>query len=79
MPDEIEYDYVVRRYLEFYMKHGYLPKLFSPYNCSDIEDICVNLTCSCSSAGGTGGIAILEVNSEFLESHKELFRGFSDE
>lgn len=71
-----ENDYIIRRYLEFYQKNGYLPEFFNPYNCAEVQDISVTLMCSCASMASA--LAIMEIEPEFLESHKELFRGFSD-
>ena len=28
-------NYVDRKYQEFYEKHGYIPKMFHPYNCNE--------------------------------------------
>ena len=42
-------NYVNKKYTEFYKKHGYIPKMFNPYNCSEITDIAPTLTTQCGS------------------------------
>lgn len=73
-----ENNYVIRKYLEFYKKMGYFPKFFNAYNCAEVLDVSTNITCSCSSIGGASTVTVLEVDSEFFEKHKNLFKGFSD-
>ena len=40
-------NYVNKKYTEFYKKHGYIPKMFNPYNCSEITDIAPTITTQC--------------------------------
>ena len=47
--------------MEFYEKHGYIPKLFQPYNCAESKDgICHTLTISTGNASGCGSCLIVE-------------------
>ena len=42
-------DFVTKKYLEFYEKNGYIPKMFNPYNQTEITDICPTLSTQCGS------------------------------
>lgn len=53
-------DYVNKKYKEFYDKHGYIPKLFNPYNCYEIIDICPTLTAQGDSITKSGTVLITE-------------------
>lgn len=44
-------EYVNRKYDEFYKEHGYIPKMFVPYNCREITDIAPTLTTKCGHWG----------------------------
>ena len=39
-------DFVLKKYKEYYEKYGYFPRMFNPYNCSEIKDVapCVTTT-----------------------------------
>lgn len=52
--------YVNKKYNEFYEKNGYLPKMFNPYNCSEINDYCPTLTCQGESITKSGTVLIIE-------------------
>lgn len=53
--------YIVRKYKEFYNKHGYIPEYFSPYSCSEITDYAPTLTTnSNTSPTHTGTVLIIE-------------------
>ena len=53
--------YVNRKYEEFYEKNGYIPRVFNPYNCSEIKDICPTLTTASGSITSSGSVLILEI------------------
>ena len=50
-------NYVNKKYTEFYKKHGYIPKMFNPYNCSEITDIAPTITTQC----GAWRVVVLSV------------------
>ena len=56
--------YVNRKYAEFYNKYGYLPKIFNPYNCSEITDFAPTLTAQVDSITKSGTVLILEIENE---------------
>ena len=56
--------YVNRKYTEFYNKYGYLPKIFNPYNCSEITDFAPTLTAQGDSITKSGTVLILEIEKE---------------
>mgnify|MGYP005972934539 FL=1 len=53
-------NYVNKKYTEFYKKHGYIPKMFNSYNCSEITDIAPTLTTQCGSMTSSSSICIIE-------------------
>ena len=53
-------EYVNRKYREFYEKHGYLPKYFNPYNCSEIIDIHPTLLAEGERITSSGKVLIIE-------------------
>lgn len=53
-------NYVDRKYREFYEKHGYIPKMFNPYNCNEIKDISPTLTANCGGTSSSSSILICE-------------------
>lgn len=52
--------YIKRKYMEFYEKHGYIPKFFVPYNCAELKDFCHTLTVSTGNASGCGSCLVVE-------------------
>lgn len=39
--------FVNRKYEEFYSKNGYIPSMFNPYNCNEIDDYSPTMTTQC--------------------------------
>ena len=65
MSKEIQFEltsseYVNKKYADFYKKHGYIPKMFNPYNCSEITDIAPTVTTQCGSMTSSSSIVIIE-------------------
>ena len=52
--------YLRRKYEEFYKKKGYIPKMFNPYNCSEIKDIASTLATNCGGLTVSSTVLILE-------------------
>ena len=55
-------DFVLKKYKEFYDKHGYVPPMFNPYNRAEVEDIapCLATNCGCITVSST----VLIIESE---------------
>ena len=64
-------NYVNKKYTEFYKKHGYIPKMFNPYNCSEITDIAPTITTQCGSMTSSSSICIIEEIPQENDIHKE--------
>lgn len=47
-------------YEDFYRKHGYIPRMFNPYNCSEIIDIAPTITSACGVTTTSATILIIE-------------------
>lgn len=62
--DLVSSEYVNRKYGEFYKEHGYIPKIFVPYNCREITDIAPTLTTNCGHMGGSSNVCIIEEISQ---------------
>lgn len=51
----------MKKYKEFYDKHGYIPKYFTPYNCLEVTDYSPTVTAhSNSSFGSSGTVLVVE-------------------
>jgi hypothetical protein len=56
-------DWIIRKYQDFYKRHGYIPKYFEPYNCLEIEGYAPTLTTnSNTSVTHCGTVLIMEQN-----------------
>lgn len=56
-------EYINRKYEEFYKKHGYIPEMFNPYNCSEIIDYAPTITAAIGGGTTSADIWILkEIN-----------------
>lgn len=53
-------NFVLNKYRKFYKEYGYIPPLFNPYNCYEIEDIAPTITSQCGSTTTTSTILIKE-------------------
>lgn len=49
-----------RAYEKFLEKHGYLPRYFNAYNCSEIKEVCPTLTSACGVQNSSGCVLVLE-------------------
>lgn len=59
------HSWLEKKYIEFYEKHGYIPKYFEPYNCREVKNYAPTLTAHsncCSTFAGTTLIA--EINKK---------------
>lgn len=52
--------YIKEKYKEFYNKKGYIPKMFNPYNCSEIKDIAPMLATNCGGLTVSSTVLIIE-------------------
>ncbi len=52
--------YLRDKYKEFYDKKGYIPKMFNPYNCSEIKDIAPTLATNCGGLTVSSTVLIIE-------------------
>ena len=51
---------VVKHYVNYLKTHGGLPKMFNPYNESEITDIAPTLTCNCGHWDSSATVLIYE-------------------
>lgn len=54
--------FVNRKYEEFYNKNGYIPNMFNPYNCNEIDDYSPTMTTQCGSTTSSSTVLIKEDN-----------------
>ena len=54
--------FVNRNYEKFYKKHGYIPTVFNPYNCTELsmEDVAPTITTQCGSITSSASVLIIE-------------------
>ena len=52
--------YVNKKYTEFYNKYRYLPIIFNPYNCTELDKYAPTLTSQGDSITKSGTILIIE-------------------
>ena len=53
-------DFVLKKYKQFYDKHGYIPPIFNPYNCAEIKDIAPCISTQCGSTTTSATVLIIE-------------------
>jgi site-specific DNA-cytosine methylase len=74
-------DFISRKYQEFILKNGYIPKLFNPYNCTELNDYAPTQTAQGASVTKSSSILIYDNNR--LRRHTSLesmlLMGFSRE
>lgn len=58
--------FVNRKYEEFYSKNGYIPSMFNPYNCNEIDDYSPTMTTQCGSTTSSSTVLIKEDNMNEL-------------
>ena len=52
--------FILKKYREFYEKHGYIPLAFNPYNCAEIKDIAPCVTTNCGGTGCSATVLIIQ-------------------
>ena len=52
--------FVENKYIKFYEKNKYIPKMFNPYNCQEIIDLSPTMTTQCGSTTSSAAVLILE-------------------
>ena len=52
--------FVFKKYKKFYEKNGYIPKMFNPYNETEITDIAPTLLTCCGSTTSSATVLIIE-------------------
>lgn len=57
-------DFVLKKYIEFYKKNGYMPIMFNPYNKAEITDIAPTITSQCGSSTSSAAVLIIESEVE---------------
>jgi DNA (cytosine-5)-methyltransferase 1 len=78
-------NYVFKKYQEFINKNGYVPSMFNPYNCIEIQGIAPTLSTYCGSTTSSATVLIKEKEMDNLRirklTPKECWRliGFDDE
>ena len=55
------------KYIEFVEKHGYIPRVFQPYNCADVSDLAPTVTASCGGTTTIGALYLVETGGENIE------------
>ena len=53
-------NFIFEKYKEFYEKNGYIPKMFNPYNTTEITDIAPTITTQCGSTTSSSVVLIME-------------------
>ena len=78
--------FVNRKYEEFYSKNGYIPNMFNPYNCNEIDDYSPTMTTQCGSTTSSSTVLIKEDNMNELMQvgqlegrHEQSNRIYSEE
>jgi hypothetical protein len=57
-------NFVFEKYKEFYKKNGYIPKMFNPYNTTEIADIAPTITTQCGSTTSSSAVLIVESEAQ---------------
>lgn len=83
---EMNDGFVNRKYEEFYNKNGYIPNMFNPYNCNEIDDYSPTMTTQCGSTTSSSTVLIKEDNmNELIQvgqlegRHEQSNRIYSEE
>ena len=53
-------NFVLKKYNDFYKKHGYIPPLFNPYNCAEVKDVAPCITTKCGNTTTSATVLIIE-------------------
>lgn len=57
-------DFVLKKYIEFYKKNGYIPEMFNPYNKTEIINVAPAITTQCGSTTSSAAVLIIESEVE---------------
>ena len=60
MREKTPIKYLVKKYLAYIYIYKKIPKMFNPYNESEITDLAPTLTCHCGSWSSSATVLILE-------------------
>lgn len=76
-------NFVLKKYKKFIEENRYIPKMFNPYNCAEITDICPTLSTQCGSTTSSATVLIQKEGSMMRTRRltpKECWRlmGFDD-
>lgn len=64
--------------LEFVEKHGYIPRVFQPYNCADVSELAPTVTASCGGSTTIGALYLIEEeksNERFANDRSLEYQG----
>ncbi|MFY8263043.1 hypothetical protein ACOT7R_09105 [Clostridium perfringens] len=53
-------NFVIKKYKKFINENNYIPKMFNPYNCTEITDFAPTITTQCGSTTSSSTILIVE-------------------
>lgn len=59
---EKDNSFVLKKYKKFIDKNGYVPKMFNPYNCSEIKDVAPTQTTNCGNTASSSTVLVKEKN-----------------
>lgn len=77
-------DSALKQYEKFYDKNGYVPELFNPYNCAEVDEIAPTLTAQCARINASSTVLKLEgddipqmLGHVDLKGHEDIRRGYT--
>ena len=59
--EELKDSFIEEKYKEFFDKHGYIPEMFNPYNCSEVINVSPTTTTQCGSTTSSATVLIKDV------------------
>lgn len=65
-------NFITRKYKEFYYKHGYIPKMFNPYNCTEITNIAPALLTNCGITTSSSTVLIVVEEKEDFQNKVDI-------
>jgi len=66
-------DSALKQYEKFYDKNGYVPELFNPYNCAEVDEVAPTLTAQCTQINASSTVLKLESGGDpQMVGHVEL-------
>lgn len=57
-------EFCMKKLIQFIIQKGYIPKMFNPYNITEIVDYAPSLTTQCGSTTSSSTVLIFEENNE---------------